>query len=166
MAEIFTASMNIDLSILFSTQYLAIPGIIEHLDCVILSTAFYIAIYNVVGPLLYRVIKPKDFTNRDIKLAEYHWVDNLVSLTQSCINSAIAVYLLVHTEFRRTLTAEERYLGYHWETSRALAVMTGYFCYHLGLTWVSRDIHGWFMFLHGVSAILAVPLGFVSLFPN
>jgi hypothetical protein len=40
----------------------------------------------------------------------------------------------------------------------------GYFCFHLGQTWVHKRIYGVFMFAHGVCALSAVALGFVSFF--
>lgn len=165
MSEPLSSALDyqaLDIRHIFGPKHFNIPGIIEHLPLVVTSAAFYQLVYSFVGPLLFFLLEPRDPKGRSTKLSAYYFNITLVSLSQSCINSALAIYLLVHTEFRSGLTAQERYLGYHHETARALAVATGYFCFHLVETWVSRGVWGYSMFLHGVCALLAVSLGFVS----
>ncbi len=161
----FPVLQILDAQYLFGPRYLNIPGIIDHLSLVVVSALFYQLVYSFIGPLLFLLLGPRDLKGRSAKLSAYHFSITIVSLSQSCINSALAIYLLVHTEFRSELTAQERYLGYHHETAKALAVATGYFCFHLAETWVSRGVWGYSMFLHGVCALFAVSLGFVSTKP-
>jgi hypothetical protein len=165
MAEKFNQSQVVqalDIQYIFGPKYFNTPGIIEHLPLVVLSAVFYQLVYSFVGPQLFLLLGPRDLKGRSTKLSAYYFCITLVSLSQSFINSALAIYLLLHTGFRSNLTAQERYLGYHVESAKALAVATGYFCFHLVETWVSRGVWGYSMFLHGVCALLAVSLGFVS----
>ncbi|KAE9366461.1 hypothetical protein N431DRAFT_548353 [Stipitochalara longipes BDJ] len=150
----------LDVQHIFGPKYFNTPGIIEHLPLVVLSALFYQLVYSFVGPLIFLQLGPGDTKGRSTKLSAYYFYITLVSLSQSVINSTLAIYLLSHAGFRSRLTAQERYLGYHEESAKALAVATGYFCFHLVETWFSRGVWGYSMFLHGVCALLAVSLGF------
>lgn len=162
----------LDIYPLFGPSYLNIPTIEPHLLIVFLSALFYHHIYTIIGPAILALIgsptqspptavQTQASTIRSPKLAQYHFCITLVSITQSFVNSAVAIYLLYHKEFRKGLTAQERYLGYHEKTAQALAVATGYFCFHAVETWISRDVWGYSMFAHGVCALGSVLLGFV-----
>ena len=148
---------------IFSPKYLNLPALPPHLPLVLLSALFYQLVYTVFGPLLYNFFKWRTPQSPPNKASRRGWNVNIVSIAQSCVNTSLAIYLISHPEFRNGLTAQERTLGYHKETAMALAVSMGYFCFHLAQTWVHRRIYGMFMFMHGVCALVAVALGFVSL---
>jgi hypothetical protein len=176
MSKLLTSTWypTININLLFSPQHLNFPALPPHFPLAILSALFYGSIYGIAGPFLYAskstpnvspTIRPQGTTNNKRKLSRYYWIDNLVSFTQSVINSVLAIYLLVnfHVSSRTHLTPQERILGYHEETARVLAIAMGYFLYHLWEAWNNREVYGYSMFLHGVCAIGAVSLGFVSL---
>lgn len=160
---------------IFEPPYLNIPSIICHLPLVVTSTLFYHIVYTVLGPFILSLLPASDSgnanknnlppNNRSAKLSAYHFRITLVSISQSFVNSMLAIYLLSHTEFRQGLSAQERYLGYHEESAQALSIATGYFCFHAVETWLSRDVWGNSMFIHGVCALISVVLGFVSSYP-
>lgn len=149
--------------ILFGPDCLNLPGLPPHLPSVILSTIFYQCVYSFVAPFLWILLEKSDpnSSSRETTRSVYFF-NNIVSVTQSIVNSALAVYLLSHPEFRHGLTPQERALGYHKETARALAVSMGYFVYHLVCSWGQMRYHGISMFLHAVCALFAVSLGYVS----
>ncbi|CAG8975960.1 hypothetical protein HYALB_00012198 [Hymenoscyphus albidus] len=149
----------LDLKRLFGPEILNLPGIIPHLPLVFFSALFYQFVYTIIGPWLLH-FKPRNPNVPSTELSRFYWNSNTVSIAQSIINSALAVYVLLHAEFREGLTAQERILGYHSETAAALAVSTGYFCFHLVNVWIHKKSEGNFMFAHSVCALCAVCLGF------
>jgi hypothetical protein len=153
----------VDTRVLFGPRYLNLPGLPPHIPLVILSALFYQVVYSLVAPGLWYFLEVFNPNSKTRKVTRSLWYINIVSIAQSAINTALAIYLLSHSEFRHGLTAQERILGYHKETARALAVSMGYFVFHLGSAWVQRGYHGMFMFFHAICALFAVSLGFVSL---
>jgi hypothetical protein len=147
---------------LLGPQCLNVPALIPHIPVIIISTIFFQCSYTLLGPFLHYLFKPSNPKSPYTKLSRHFYNINIVSITQSCVNTAIGIYLLAHPEFRDGLTAQERVFGYHEQTARLLAISTGYFVFHLGQTWVHRDIHGMIMFTHAVSILAAIMLGFVS----
>jgi hypothetical protein len=148
---------------LFGPRYLNLPALPPHLPLVILSAIFYQLVYSVVAPGIWISLEYLNPSSAPSKVTRSLWYINIVSIAQSCINSALAIYLLSHPEFRDGLTPQEKILGYHKESARVLAVSMGYFVFHLGSTWVQRGFHGMFMFVHAICALFAVSLGFVCL---
>jgi hypothetical protein len=145
---------------LLGPKYLNLPALLPHIPIVVLSAVFYQLVYSVFAPLLHLVLIPNPQL-KPTKLSRHFWNAHTVSIAQSCVNTALAIYLLSHTQSRNGLTPQERILGYDRETAKALAVSMGYFVFHLGDTWVHRHIWGISMFIHGVCALFAVSLGFV-----
>jgi len=143
---------------LFSPNFLNLPALPAHLPTILASAIFYQLVFTQLAPLLYSLLKTENAESPTTKLARYYWHINVVSIIQSFINTIAAIYLLAHVGFRADLTAQERILGYHKETANVLAISTGYFCFHLLEAWA----HGPFMVLHGICALFAVSLGFVS----
>lgn len=144
-------------------EYLNLPGLPPHLPLVLLSAIFYQCVYSFVAPLLWSVLEATDPNSSPREtIRSVYFFNNIVSVTQSFINSVLAVYLLSHPEFRDGLTPNEMALGYHKETARVLAVSMGYFVYHLIGTWMQIGHHGINMVLHAVCALFAVSLGYVS----
>jgi hypothetical protein len=154
-----------DLNGVFGPEILNIPGIVPHLPLVVGSAAAYKFIHLVVGPLLHHFLKPHDPKAPPTKYALFRWNINTVSIAQSIINTGLSIYLLSHSEFRHSLTAQERILGYHEKTASALAISTGYFVFHLLQVWWDVDIEGTYMLAHAFAALYATTLAFVS-FPT
>lgn len=152
----------IDAHTLFGPKYLNLPGLPPHIPLVILSAVFYQLVYSLVAPLLWILLEHLNPETKSKKITRSLWYINIVSIAQSTVNTALAIYLLSHPEFRHGLTPQERAMGYHKETARALAISMGYFVFHLGSTWIQRGYHGIFMFYHAVCALFAVSLGYVS----
>jgi hypothetical protein len=152
----------VDTRVLFGPKYLNLPGLPPHIPLIALSALFYQLVYSLVAPLLWNLLGAFNPDSKTRKVTRSLWYINIVSIAQSAVNTALAIYLLSHPEFRHGLTAQERILGYHKETARVLAVSMGYFVFHLGSTWVQRGQHGMFMFFHAVCALFAVSLGYVS----
>lgn len=156
---------NLDIvpKVLLGPEYLNVPGLTTHLPLVILSAIFYQCVYSFVAPFLWSVFEDTDRNSSPTEtIRSVYYFSNIVSVTQSFINSVLAVYLLSHPEFRDGLTPNEMALGYHKETARVLAVSMGYFVYHLIDAWIQIRHHGINMVLHAVCALFAVSLGYVS----
>jgi hypothetical protein len=152
----------LDTQVLFGPNCLNLPGLPPHIPFVILSAIFYQLVYSFVAPRLWILLEIFNPNSPPRKITRSLWYTNIVSIAQSTVNTALAIYLLSHPEFRHGLTPKERALGYHKETARALAVSMGYFVFHLGSAWVQRGYHGISMFFHAVCALFAVSLGYVS----
>ena len=155
---------RMDTQYLFGPRCLNFPALAPHIPAVILSAIFFQITYSFVGPLVHYLLMPPDPKVPYTKLSRHHYSDHIVSITQSCVNSAMGIYLFVHPEFRELLTAQERILGYHPQTARVLAISMGYFVFHLGESWVHRHIYGRIMVVHAVCVLSAIMLGFVGLF--
>lgn len=151
----------LDTHTLFGPKGLNLPALRPNIPLVILSAIFYQFVYSVAAPVLWFLLEYFNPLSTPSKVTRSLWYINIVSIAQSCINTALAIYLFSHSQFRHGLTPQERILGYHKETARALAVSMGYFVFHLGSTWVQRGFHGMFMFVHAICALFAVSLGFV-----
>ncbi|KAH7387010.1 TLC domain-containing protein [Phaeosphaeria sp. MPI-PUGE-AT-0046c] len=154
---------NLDIvpKVFLGPEYLNLPGLPTHLPLVILSAIFYQCVYSFVAPLLWSVFEDTDPNSSPGEtIRSVYYFNNIVSVTQSFINSVLAVYLLSHPEFRDGLNPSEMALGYQKETARVLAVSMGYFVYHLIETWMHIGRHGINMVLHAVCALFAVSLGY------
>lgn len=142
---------------------LNLPGLPLHINTVLLSAGLYFSIYTFIGPWLLRNKAPFDYASLP-RTRRVLWNDWTASISQSFINTGMALYLML---FQRAdpQSPQERMLGYDSQVATVTAVLCGYFCFHVYQTTKDIDIDGYLMSLHAIASIIGAVLGFVRFFP-
>lgn len=144
--------------------YFNLPTITDHIHEVILAFVFYQFIHSYLSPWLSPVLFPQHYPNFN-KRTKLNWDVHVVSLVQSTVVCAAALWVLFTDKERKDMNAGERIYGYTGACGLIQALATGYFIYDLYISLVYVKMFGLGMVFHGVSALWVFALGFVSLLP-
>ncbi|EEQ27807.1 hypothetical protein McanMca71_000302 [Microsporum canis] len=137
----------------------SLPTLPYHIHEVVLSFTLYQFIQSVVAPRLSTWLFPKLYPNfsRRTKLG---WDIHVVSLTQSTLISALALWVIFVDEERRSMTPVERVYGYSGACGLIQAMATGYFLWDLIISVRHVSVFGVGMLFHAISALLVFSLGY------
>ncbi|EYE99378.1 TLC domain-containing protein [Aspergillus ruber CBS 135680] len=139
--------------------YFNLPTITDHIHEVILAFVFYQFIHSYLSPWLSPVLFPQHYPNFN-KRTKLNWDVHVVSLVQSTVVCAAALWVLFTDKERKEMNAGERIYGYTGACGLIQALATGYFIYDLYISLVYVKMFGLGMVLHGVSALWVFALGF------
>ncbi|EDN02193.1 conserved hypothetical protein [Histoplasma mississippiense (nom. inval.)] len=130
-----------------------------HIHEVIFFFAFYQLIQSVVSPLLSTALFPKFYPhfNRRTKL---NWDVHVVSLIQSCLVNAAALWVMFADKERQAMTSSERVRGYSGTCGLVQAMAVGYFIWDLIVSTRYIGVFGIGLWFHAVSALWVFSLGF------
>ncbi|KAJ5818414.1 hypothetical protein N7474_004005 [Penicillium riverlandense] len=137
----------------------ASPTLTEHIHEVLLAFAFYQFIHSVLSPWL----SPKLFPNHYPKFnarTKLNWDVHVVSLVQSVLVNAVALWVMFADEERKSMSTGERVFGYTGTCGLVQALAVGYFLYDLIVSIVYLRIFGIGLLFHAVSALWVFSLGF------
>lgn len=145
-------------------EYFNLPGVSDHIHEILLSFALYQFIHSYLSPLLSSWLLPQYYNklNRRTKL---NWDVHVVSLVQSTLINAVALWVMFTDAERKSMTPEERVYGYTGGCGLILALASGYFVYDLIVSTLYVNIFGVGMLFHAISALWVFSLGFVC-FPR
>ncbi|KAL1953859.1 hypothetical protein VTO42DRAFT_2083 [Malbranchea cinnamomea] len=140
-------------------EYLSLPLLSLHVHEVVLFFLLYQFVQSVLSPLLSKALFPKIYPhfNRRNKL---NWDVHVVSLVQSTLINAVALWVMFADDERRSMTWGERVLGYSGACGLVQAMATGYFIWDLIVCTVNIKDFGVGLFLHAVSALAVYSFGF------
>ena len=141
--------------------YFNLPGISEHIHEILIAFAFYQFIHSYLSPRLSSWLLPRFYNNFN-RRTKLNWDVHVVSLVQSTLINALALWVMFTDQERKSMTSSERVYGYTGGCGLILALATGYFVYDLIISTVYMKIFGVGMFFHGLSALWVFSLGFVS----
>jgi len=131
-----------------------------HIHEIILSALFYHSICLYISPLLSNLFFPKAYSSLPWK-TKLNWDVHVVSLVQSTMISAVALYVMWSDEERAAMDWKGRVWGYTGGVGLVEALATGYFLWDLWVSIVHVDIFGVGLLAHAVSAFCVFSLGYV-----
>jgi hypothetical protein len=97
---------------------------------------------------------------------QLNWDIHVVSLVQSTLVTAVALWVMYVDEERKTMESGERVFGYTGACGLVQAMATGYFLWDLIISTLHVNLFGIGLWFHAVSALAVYSLGYVSLCPE
>lgn len=136
-----------------------LPSFPLHAHEVLFFFTFYQVVQSVISPKLSAWLFPNIYPHfpRRTKL---NWDVHVVSLVQSVVICAAALWVMFADGERKSMTAGERVYGYSGACGLIQAMATGYFLYDLIVSTVNIEIFGIGLWFHAVSALWVFSLGF------
>ena len=131
-----------------------------HIHEVLAACLLYGVIYYPLSPLLSSVFFPGVYPQLP-RRRKINWHAHVVSLFQSCLINAVALWVMFADEERKEMTSEERVWGYTGPCGMVQGLAAGYFLWDLIVTSRNLDVFGLGTLAHAVSALAVYSLGFV-----
>ncbi|EKV08349.1 TRAM/LAG1/CLN8 homology domain [Penicillium digitatum] len=135
------------------------PTLAEHIHEVIAAFAFYLFVHAVLSPRLSPILFPQSY-NKLTPRTKLNWDIHVVSLVQSVLINAAALWVMYSDEERSSMTSGERVFGYTGACGFIQALAVGYFLYDLIVSIVHVRMFGIGMLFHAISALWVFSLGF------
>lgn len=132
-----------------------------HIHEVLVAFAFYHFINSVGAPWISRKLFPTIYPTFNTR-TKVNWDVHVVSLVQSCLINALALWVMWVDDERATLDWKGRVWGYTGSTGMIQGFAAGYFLWDLCVSVTHVGIFGWGLLAHAVSALAVFSLGFVS----
>jgi hypothetical protein len=140
------------------------PTLAEHAHEVVLAFAFYQFIHSFLSPWLSPILAPQSYPKLNAR-TKLNWDIHVVSLVQSVLINAAALWVMYVDEERWSMSSAERVFGYTGACGLIQALAVGYFVYDLIVSAVHIKMFGIGMLFHAISALWVFSLGFVSFDP-
>ncbi|KAF4122385.1 TLC domain [Geosmithia morbida] len=140
-------------------EFLNLPTLPLHIHEVVLSALLYSIIFWPVSPILSNLLAP-EYYSRLSRKKRINWNTHVVSMVQSCIISALSIWVIAVDNERWNMDWEERVWGYTGASGMIQAMATGYFVWDLFVTSSNLDVFGIGTLAHAIAALLVFLLGF------
>jgi hypothetical protein len=146
-----------------AAEALQLPSLPFHIHEVVFAYLLYQTIESVVSPWLSNALFPNIYRKLN-RRTRINWDVHVVSLVQSCLINALALWVMFNDEERRDMksSAVERVYGYTSSSGLIQAFATGYFVWDLIVSTRHFSIFGIGIWFHAVSALSVFALGFVG----
>ncbi|KAH6630646.1 TLC domain-containing protein [Chaetomium sp. MPI-SDFR-AT-0129] len=141
------------------SEYFNMQTLPLHIHEVVGAALFYTAIQVVVSPVLSSWLFPQHYPRHN-RAKKANWDTHVVSLVQSLIINALALYVMFADEERNAMDFEQRVWGYTGACGLVQALAVGYFVWDLGITLLNLDIFGFGLLAHALSALAVYTFGF------
>lgn len=142
-------------------EYLNMATLPLHIHEIVFAIALYSFINSVVSPWLSMLLCPQTYSRLDAR-TRISWNVHVVSLFQSVLICALALWVTFADKERANMDWEERIWGYTGAVGLITSMACGYFIWDLVVTAKRVDIFGVGMLFHAISATAVFSLGFVS----
>ncbi len=129
------------------------------------AALFYTFIHLVVSPVISNRFFPTYYP-RHSRGKKANWDAHVVSLVQSVLINALALWVMFVDETRVGADWQERVWGYSGASGFIQAMATGYFVWDLVITLIYIDVFGLGLLAHAVSALAVYSFGYVSGCPS
>ena len=135
-----------------------------HIHEVLLAFLLYHYTNTVFSPYVSARFFPKTYNSFN-KRTKINWDVHVVSLVQSTLINALALWVMWTDEERAEMNWKGRVWGYTGSGGLVQAMAAGYFIWDLWITAVHVNIFGPGALAHAISAITVFSLGFVCACP-
>ncbi|KAJ5172192.1 hypothetical protein N7492_004785 [Penicillium capsulatum] len=135
------------------------PTLSEHIHEVILAFVFYQFIHSFLSPWLSPILFPQSYPKLNAR-TKLNWDIHVVSLVQSVLINAAALWVMYVDTERNSMSSGERVFGYTGACGLIQALAVGYFVYDLIVSAVHLQMFGVGMLFHAISALWVFSLGF------
>ena len=137
------------------------PTLPLHIHEVVGFALFYTFIQTVVSPVLSTRLFPRHYPAHD-RAKKANWDSHVVSLVQSVLVNAVALWVMAVDEERKAMDWQQRIWGYTGACGFVQSMAAGYFIWDLLMTAMHIDVFGLGLLAHAVSALVVYSFGFVS----
>jgi hypothetical protein len=143
------------------SDYVGLTTLPLHIHEVLASFLAYYFINIAFAPWISRKLFPVKYArlSRERKI---NWDVHVVSLCQSTVINALALWVMFTDEERKGMDWKERVWGYTGAAGMIQGMATGYFLWDLVVTLQNVKLFGLGMLAHALSALLVFSFGFVS----
>lgn len=141
--------------------WLTSPTLADHIHEVILAFVFYQFIHSFLSPWLSPILFPQSYPKLNAR-TKLNWDIHVVSLVQSILINAAALWVMYVDTERNSMSSGERVFGYTGACGLIQALAVGYFVYDLIVSVAHLKMFGIGMLFHAISALWVFSLGFVS----
>jgi hypothetical protein len=135
-----------------------------HIHEVLIAFFFYHAVNTYGSPWISRRLFPTIYSNLN-KRTKLNWDVHVVSLVQSCLINALAIWVIWTDEERSSMDWRGRVWGYTGAGGMIQGFAAGYFLWDLCVSTLHVGIFGWGMLAHAIAALVVFSLGFVGFPP-
>lgn len=135
----------------------------QHIHEVLASALLYTFVHLVVSPWISKKYFPAYYPTARGKRA--NWDAHVVSLFQSVLINAVALWVSFVDEERKSMNWQERIWGYTGSSGLVQSLAVGYFVWDLITTLLYIDVFGFGLLAHAVSALTVYSFGYVSFPP-
>ncbi|PKS07858.1 hypothetical protein jhhlp_006466 [Lomentospora prolificans] len=140
-------------------EVLSLPSLPYHIHEVLVGSLVYGIIYYPLSPAISRLFFSSHY-NKLSRARRLNWDAHVVSLVQSCLINALALWVMFTDEERKTMGWQERVWGYTSACGMVQGLATGYFLWDLIVTSRNMDVFGFGTLAHAISALAVYSLGF------
>lgn len=140
---------------------LSLPTLPYHIHELFLAFCLYQVIHTYISPAISRLLVPQRYAAFNER-SRINWNVHTVSLVQSLIVNATALWIIFYDEERKDMDRAGRIWGYDGASGMLQGLAGGYFIWDLIITVRHMRIFGVGMLLHAMSAVTVFSLGFVS----
>lgn len=140
-------------------KVLAMPSLPYHIHEVFASALLYTVIYWPISPLLSKLVVGNRY-NALPRRRRVNWDAHVVSMFQSLLINALALWVIYADEERSVMTPQERVWGYTGASGMIQALAAGYFLWDLVVTSFNMDVFGPGTLAHAISALAVYSFGF------
>ncbi|KAK2749312.1 hypothetical protein FQN55_003638 [Onygenales sp. PD_40] len=130
-----------------------------HIHEIIIFLVFYQFVQSILSPWLSTILFPKIYPNFN-RRTKLNWDVHVVSLVQSSLINAVALWVMVADKERWNMTSAERVFGYSGTCGLIQAMAVGYFVWDLIVSTRYIKLFGIGLWFHAVSALWVFSLGF------
>lgn len=139
----------------------SLPTLPLHAHEILFAFLLYQTINAYLSPWLSSRLFPNTYPNLN-RRTKINWDVHAVSLVQSVLVNAIALWVIWRDEERRNADWRGRIWGYTGAAGLVQGFATGYFLWDMMVTTRYVAIFGWGMLAHAVCALIVFAFGFVS----
>jgi len=132
-----------------------------HAHEILIAFLFYHSINTYLSPLLSRRLFPQSYAALPPR-TKLNWDVHVVSLVQSSLINALALWVIFTDEERKSMAWPERVWGYTGGNGMIQGFAAGYFLWDLVVSSMNVGVFGWGLLAHAVAALVVFSLGFVS----
>jgi hypothetical protein len=143
------------------SDFFALPTLPLHIHEVLISFLGYTFINVIIAPQLSKLIFPVKYGKLTPE-RKLNWDVHVVSLCQSTMINALALWVMYTDEDRKSMDWQQRVWGYTGAAGMIQGLATGYFLWDLMVTLRNVKVFGYGMLAHATSALLVFSFGFVS----
>ncbi|KAL4866364.1 hypothetical protein BDV12DRAFT_135440 [Aspergillus spectabilis] len=135
------------------------PALPDHIHEVVAAFIGYLLIHYVLSPWFSPKLFPRHYPKLN-KRTKLNWDVHVVSLIQSTLINAVALWVLFVDEERKSMTSAERVFGYTGSCVLISSLAVGYFIYDLIVSTIYVKMFGIGMLFHAVSALWVFSFGY------
>lgn len=141
-------------------DYFNLPTLPLHIHEIVYAASLYSVVFWPLSPMLSSWLAPEHYSKLSRK-KRLNWDAHVVSMVQSCLINAIALWVIWADDERSQMDWEGRVWGYTGACAMVQALAAGYFVWDLIITSFNLDVFGIGTLAHAVAALLVYSLGFV-----